>query len=70
MAVRIRDAAAAAYPNEKLAQGEILRRFSLEGVAALKAASDAAKRKAQWEAQATQTVAEPKADRATASELC
>jgi hypothetical protein len=33
-----------------------MRRFSLSGVAALKAASDEAKRKAQWEAQASMTV--------------
>jgi hypothetical protein len=42
--------------NEVLARGEIMRRFSLSGVAALKAASDAEKKKAQREHQATMTV--------------
>jgi hypothetical protein len=55
--IRIRDAAQQFFPNEVLARGEILRRFSLSGVAALKAASDDAKRKAQWEHQATMCVA-------------
>jgi hypothetical protein len=36
-----------------------MRRFSLRGVAALKAASDAEKKKAQWEHQATMCVAAP-----------
>jgi hypothetical protein len=33
---RLRDAAHQAFPNEVLARGEIMRRFSLSGVAALK----------------------------------
>jgi hypothetical protein len=36
----LRDAAAKQFPNERLAQREILRRYALSGVAALKAASD------------------------------
>jgi hypothetical protein len=52
----LRDAAQQAFPNEVLARGEIMRRFSLSGVAALKAASDAEKKKAQQEHQATMTV--------------
>jgi hypothetical protein len=55
--IRIRDAAQQQFPGEVLARGEIMRRFSLSGVAALKAASDAEKRKAQWEHQATMCVA-------------
>jgi hypothetical protein len=54
--IRTSEAARQAFPNEVLARGEIMRRFSLSGVAALKAASDEAKRKAQWEAQASMTV--------------
>jgi hypothetical protein len=45
-----------AFPNEVLARGEIMRRFSLSGVAALKAASDPEQKKAQREHQATMTV--------------
>jgi hypothetical protein len=40
-----------------------MRRFSLSGVAALKAASDAEKKKAQWEHQATMCVAGPEGDK-------
>jgi hypothetical protein len=46
-----------AFPNEVLSRGEIMRRFSMSGVAALKAASDAEKKRVQWEHQATQCVA-------------
>jgi hypothetical protein len=45
--IRLRDAAQQAFPNEVLARGEILRRFSLSGVAALKAATEAEKKKTQ-----------------------
>jgi len=38
--------AAQAFPNEVLARGEIMRPFSLSGVAALKVATDAEKKKA------------------------
>jgi hypothetical protein len=55
--IRLRDAAQQAFPNETLPRGEIMRRFSLSGVAALKAASDAEKKKAQREHQATMCVA-------------
>jgi hypothetical protein len=51
----LQEAAQAAFPNEVLARGEILRRFSLSGVAALKAATEAEKKKAQQ--QLTMTVA-------------
>jgi hypothetical protein len=54
--IRLSEAAQQAFPNEVLARGEIMRRFSLSGVAALKAASDAEKKKAQWEHQSTQCV--------------
>jgi hypothetical protein len=54
--IRLREAAQVASPNEVLARGEIMRRFSLSGVAALKAATEAEKKKAQWEHQATMTV--------------
>jgi hypothetical protein len=46
-----------------LARGEIMRRFSLSGVAALKAASDAEKKKAQQQHQATMCVARPDGDK-------
>jgi hypothetical protein len=47
--IRLRDAAQQFFPNEVLARGEILRRFSLSGVPVLKAATDAEKKKAHWE---------------------
>jgi hypothetical protein len=49
--IRLSEAAQQAFPNEVLARGEIMRRFSLSGVAALKAASEAEKKKAQHEHQ-------------------
>jgi hypothetical protein len=61
--IRIRDAAQQFFPNEVIARGEIMRRFSLSGVAALKAASDAEKKKAQQQHQATQCVAGPEGDK-------
>jgi len=54
--IRLSEAARQAFPNEVLARGEIVRRFSLSGVAALKAPTDAEK-KAQQQHQATMTVA-------------
>jgi hypothetical protein len=38
--IRLAETVQQALPNEVLARGEIMRRFSLSGVAALKAASD------------------------------
>jgi hypothetical protein len=61
--IRLREAAQQAFPNEVLARGEIMRRFSLSGVGALKASSDAAKKKAQREHQATMTVAGPEGEK-------
>jgi hypothetical protein len=46
-----------------LARGEIMRRFSLSGVQALKAATEAEKKKAQREHQATMCVAGPEGDK-------
>ena len=56
-------AAQQAFPNEVLARGEIMRRFSLSGVAASKAATDAEKKKAQQQHQATMCVAGPEGDK-------
>lgn len=61
--IRLAEAAQQAFPNEVLARGEIMRRFSLSGVAALKAASDAEKKKAQQQHQATMCVADPEGDK-------
>jgi len=41
--MRLSEAARQVFSNEVLARGEILRRFSLSGIAALKAATDAEK---------------------------
>jgi len=61
--IRLSEAAQQAFPNEVLARGEIMRRFSLSGVAALKAAIDAEKKKAQQQHQATMRVAGPEGDK-------
>jgi hypothetical protein len=61
--IRLSEAAQQAFPNEVLARGEIMRRFSLSGVAALKAASDAEKKKVQQHHQATMCVAGPEGDK-------
>jgi len=61
--IRLSEAARQAFPNEVLARGEIMRRFSLSGVAALKAASYAEKKKAQQEHQATMCVVRPEGDK-------
>jgi hypothetical protein len=61
--IRLGDAAQQFFPNEVLARGEIMRRFSLSGVAALKAASDAEKKRVQREHQTTMAVAGPEGDK-------
>jgi hypothetical protein len=60
--IRLRDAAQQFFPDEVLARGEIMRRFSLSGGTALKAASDAEKKKAQQQ-QATMCIAGPEGDK-------
>ena len=65
---KLRDAAAKQFPNERLAQGEILRRYALSGVEAQKAASDAERKRLQYLAQATMTVPDSEGDKPTASE--
>jgi hypothetical protein len=62
--IRLRDAALQFFPNEVLARGEIMRRFSLGGVAALKAATEAEKKRAQHEHQAMMCVAGPEGEAA------
>jgi hypothetical protein len=61
--IRLSEAAQQAYPGEVLARGEILRRFSLSSIAAMKAASDAEKKKAQQQHQSTLCVAGPEGDK-------
>jgi hypothetical protein len=56
--IRLSEAAQQAFPNKVLARVEIMRRFSLSGAQAFKAATEAEKMKAQREHQATMTVAE------------
>jgi hypothetical protein len=65
---KLRDAALEAFPGEVLARGEIMRRFSLSGVAALKAASDAEKKRVQWEHQSTMCVAGSEGDKGGSQE--
>jgi hypothetical protein len=61
--IRLSEAAQQAFPNEVLARGEIMRRFSLSGVQALKAATEAEKKKVQREHQATMAVAGSEGDK-------
>ena len=61
--VKPTDAAQKQFPNETLARGEVLRRYAMSRVAALKAAGDAEKKKAGWEHQATMTVAGPEREK-------
>ena len=61
--IRLSEAAQQAFPNEVLTRGEIMRRFSLSGVAALKAATDAERKKAQQQHQATMCVVGPEGDK-------
>lgn len=56
--IKLEEAAAKQFPGETLARGEIMRRFSLSGVQALKAASDAERARVQREHQATMTALE------------
>jgi hypothetical protein len=61
--IRLRDAAAKQFPNEVLARGEILRRYAMSGVAALKNLSEQDRARMQHEHQATMTVAGPEGDK-------
>jgi len=61
--IRLRDAAAKQFPNEVLARGEILRRYAMSGVSALKNLSEQARARLQYEHQATMTVAGPEGDK-------
>ena len=61
--IRLSEAARQAFPDEVLARGEIMRWFSLSGVAAMKAASDAEKKRVQREHQATMAVAGPEGEK-------
>jgi hypothetical protein len=61
--INLRDAAQQAFPGGVLARGEIMRRFSLSGVAALRAAGDAEKKKTHQQHQATMCVAGPEGDK-------
>jgi len=61
--IKLRDAAAKQFPNEVLAQGEILRRYALSGVAALKNLSEQDRARLQHEHQATMTVPGPEGDK-------
>jgi hypothetical protein len=61
--IRLRDAAAKQFPNEVLARGEILRRYAMSGVSALKNLSEQDRARLQYEHQATMCVAGPKGDK-------
>ena len=60
--IRLRDAAAKQFPNEVLARGEILRRYAMSGVLALKNLSEQDRARLQHEHQATMCVAGPEGD--------
>jgi hypothetical protein len=61
--IRLRDAAAKQFPNEVLARGEILRRYAMSGVSALKNLSEQDRARLQYEHQATMTVAGSEGDK-------
>jgi hypothetical protein len=60
---RLRDAAAKQFPNEVLARGEILRRYAMSGVSALKNLSEQDRARLQHEHQSTMCVAGPEGDK-------
>lgn len=59
----LRDAAAKQFPNEVLARGEIMRRYAMSGVAAVKNLSERDRARMQYEHQATQCEAGPEGDK-------
>ena len=61
--IRLRDAAAKQFSNEVLARGEIMRRYAMSGVSALKNLSEQDRARLQHEHQATMTVAGPEGDK-------
>jgi len=54
--IRLRDAAIKQFPNEVLARGEIMRRYAMSGVAALKNLSEQDRARLQHQHQSTMTV--------------
>jgi hypothetical protein len=65
--IRLRDAAEKQFPNEVLARGEILRRYAMSGVSALKNLSEQDRARLQHEHQATMCVAGPEGDKGGSS---
>ena len=61
--IRLRDAAAKQFPNEVLARGEIMRRYAMSGVAAVKNLSEQDLARLQHEHQATMCVPGPEGDK-------
>ena len=56
--MKLQDAAAKQFPGEALARGEVLRRYALAGVEALKDVSDADRARVQHQYQATMEAGE------------
>jgi hypothetical protein len=61
--IRLRDAAAKQFPNEVLARGEVMRRYAMSGVAAVKNLSERDRARMQYEHQSTMCVAGPEGDK-------
>jgi hypothetical protein len=61
--IKLRDAAAKQFPNEVLSRGEMLRRYAMIGIAALKPASDADQKRRAHEFRSSQHVASPEGDK-------
>jgi hypothetical protein len=61
--IRLRDAAAKQFTNEVLARGEIMRRYAMSGVAAVKNLSQQDRARLQREPQSAMTVAGPEGDK-------
>jgi hypothetical protein len=60
---RIQQAAAEQFPGKVLSRAEIVRRYTLAGIEALKNASDADRARVQHQHQATMCVAGPEGDK-------
>jgi hypothetical protein len=61
--VKLRDAAAAQFPGEVLARGEVLRRYALAGIEATKRLAEEDMKRKAHELRSSQQVAGPEGDK-------
>ena len=60
---KLRDAAAAQFPGEVLARGEVLRRYALAGIKATKNLSEEDRKRQAYQLRSSQHVAGPEGDK-------